>query len=196
MVVVAKFTGLYDRDELVLHKTTLDEAPALFNLATLYALLVYVGERVLVNGELGQGQGLGLWGILFITSVGGRALARLVARARCPEERCLVIGATAASLQLARKLHCRRELNAAVIGRVSLDATDPAAPVLGSLDELEHLIEEHEIDRVIVAPQGTDSEPMLDTVQRVKSLGVQVSLVAACCSRSSDPRSTSTTSTA
>ena len=28
VVVVAKFTGLYDRDELVLNKTTLDEAPA------------------------------------------------------------------------------------------------------------------------------------------------------------------------
>src|SRR5215208_4206095 len=31
VVLVAKFTGLYDRDELVLNKTTLDEAPALFS---------------------------------------------------------------------------------------------------------------------------------------------------------------------
>ena len=104
VVLVAKFTGLYDRDELVLNKTTLDEAPALFSLATLYTLLIFLGEDVLVNGILGQSQVLGLWGILFLTSVGGRALARRFARSQTAEERCLVIGASAASLQFANKL--------------------------------------------------------------------------------------------
>src|SRR5580692_12927314 len=37
LVVCAKLTGLYDRDEALLRKTTLDEAPKLFQLATLCA---------------------------------------------------------------------------------------------------------------------------------------------------------------
>ena len=35
LLVAAKITGLYDRDETLLRKTTLDEAPKLFQLATL-----------------------------------------------------------------------------------------------------------------------------------------------------------------
>jgi hypothetical protein len=35
LLVVAKVLGLYDRDETLLRKTTLDEAPKLFQLATL-----------------------------------------------------------------------------------------------------------------------------------------------------------------
>ena len=177
VVLVAKFTGLYDRDELVLNKTTLDEAPALFNLATLYTLLVFLAQDFLITGSLGQTQALGLWAILFVTSVGGRALARKVARSRSAEERCLVIGRSEASLQLANKLEHCRELNAKVIGRVALDLEDYGGPVLGALDELERVIDVHRIDRVIVAPEGTDSEAMLATIQRVKSLGVQVSLL-------------------
>ncbi len=177
VVLVAKFTGLYDRDELVLNKTTLDEAPALFSLATLYTLLIFLGEDFLVNGSLGQSQVLGLWCILFLTSVGGRTLARKIARHQSAEERCLVIGASAASLQFATKLHHRQELKATVIGRVPLDPEDYDGTILGALDDIERIIEVYEVDRVIVAPQGTDSEVMLATIQRVKSLGVQVSLL-------------------
>jgi len=177
VIVVAKFTGLYDRDELVLNKTTLDEAPALFSLATLYALLIFLGEDMLVNGSLSQSQVLGLWCILFLTSIGGRTLARRFARHRTAMERCVVIGASAASLQFANKLHDRHELKATVVGRVPLDPKDYDGTVLGGLADIERIIAAYEIDRVIVAPQGTDSEAMLATIQRVKSLGVQVSML-------------------
>ena len=130
-----------------------------------------------MNGSLGQSQILGLWGILFLTSVSGRAFARRFARNRSAEERCLVIGASAASLQFTNKLHHRQELKATVVGRVPLDPEDYNGTVLGALEDIERIIEVYEIDRVIVAPEGTDSEVMLATIQRVKSLGVQVSLL-------------------
>ena len=43
VLVVGKVTGLYDRDEHLIRKTTLDEVPALFWVATLYALLIWLG---------------------------------------------------------------------------------------------------------------------------------------------------------
>lgn len=39
------FLGLYDRDELVLRKSTLEEAPKLFELSTLFSLLLWIGEQ-------------------------------------------------------------------------------------------------------------------------------------------------------
>jgi hypothetical protein len=43
VVVVGKLTGIYDRDEHSLRKTTLDDLPPLFWVATLYAFLIWLG---------------------------------------------------------------------------------------------------------------------------------------------------------
>ena len=45
IVLVNKIGGLYDRDELVMNKTTLDEAPALLQISGLFTLLVVDGPR-------------------------------------------------------------------------------------------------------------------------------------------------------
>ena len=37
-VLLTKAAGLYDRDQFVLHKTTLDEAPALVAVAAIFVL--------------------------------------------------------------------------------------------------------------------------------------------------------------
>ncbi len=50
IVVCAKMTGLYDRDEALLRKTTLDEAPQLFQLATLCALVAWLAGGLFVHG--------------------------------------------------------------------------------------------------------------------------------------------------
>ena len=42
LLIGAKLFGLYDRDETLLRKTTLDEAPKLFQVATLCALLAWL----------------------------------------------------------------------------------------------------------------------------------------------------------
>ncbi len=46
VVLMSKIGGLYDRDDLLLRKTTLEEVPALFRLATLYALVIWLLESV------------------------------------------------------------------------------------------------------------------------------------------------------
>ena len=42
VVLISKVDGLYDRDDLMLRKTTLDEVPKLFRLATLFALVIWL----------------------------------------------------------------------------------------------------------------------------------------------------------
>ena len=65
VVLVSKMIGLYDRDENLLHKTTLDEVPAIFQVATLYTLLLLLLENAFVQGHLGHTQLLVLWFLLF-----------------------------------------------------------------------------------------------------------------------------------
>jgi hypothetical protein len=96
VILVSKIVGLYDRDELVVRKTTLDEAPALFQLATVYTLLIWLAEDQLVNGMVGRRDILLLWGTLFVGFITARALARVLARRFAPSERCAVIGDRAA----------------------------------------------------------------------------------------------------
>ena len=57
VLLVSKTLGLYDRDEHVLKKTTLDEAPALFQVATLYAFVIWLCESWFVQRRAGPRPG-------------------------------------------------------------------------------------------------------------------------------------------
>ena len=51
LLLGAKVMGLYDRDDVLLHKTTLDEAPKLFQVATLGALVAWLAGGFVINGD-------------------------------------------------------------------------------------------------------------------------------------------------
>ena len=82
VVPISKVIGLYDRDDLVLRKSTLDESPALFQLATLYALGFWLLAGTLVRGRAGQRPGPRACGaLLFAFALVGRWVARKAADA-------------------------------------------------------------------------------------------------------------------
>src|SRR4051794_7687768 len=188
VVVVGKVIGLYDRDEHVIRKTTLEEAPALFQVATLYTLLIWLGEDVLVRethtavgvGPLGNNQVLGLWASIFFFMLAARATVREVIGRSIPPERCLVLGGREPAAQVSRKFDSAQSVDAMVVGRVPLEGDDrngDGPSVLGGLSQLEELIRNHHVDRVIIAPTRSDSEQLLDAIRLVKALGVKVSVL-------------------
>src|SRR5690242_11069812 len=61
LLIGAKLLGLYDRDATLLRKSTLDEAPKLFQLATLCTLLALLAGRLIVAGTLDRKEALLLW---------------------------------------------------------------------------------------------------------------------------------------
>ena len=73
--LLAKMGGLYDRDQYVLHKTTLDEGPVLLAVAAIFSLVI---EGVQAIQFTGRSQPLLLWGMLTAALVISRALARFV----------------------------------------------------------------------------------------------------------------------
>jgi exopolysaccharide biosynthesis polyprenyl glycosylphosphotransferase len=173
-VVVSKVIGLYDRDELLLHKTTLDEVPALVQVATVYAFLAWLFAPLLIAGTLGRGQALALWFLLVFASVCGRGAARALARRMAPVERCLLVGGAAAARSLMRELEDHGGMRAELVGRVELDAHGDIA---GSLRRLERALRHDDIHRVVLAPRTADSDSVLDAIQLSKGMGAKVSLL-------------------
>ena len=179
VVLVSKAVGLYDRDELLLRKATLDEAPALFRVATLYTFVVWLSEGFFIDGVFGRDQLLALWVLLFGFMLVTRAAARSVARALTSDERCVVMGSAESAALVQRKLHDTGAVKARVVGRIPI-GDEPAAggdlPVLGPMERMKPLLSEHEVDRVIVAPGG-DSERTLEAMRTVKACGVKTSVL-------------------
>ena len=180
VVLVSKAIRLYDRDEYLLGKTTLDEAPTIFQLATLYALLVWLAGDGMVEGFLGRDQVLGLWGLFFVLMLASRSCARRIARASTATERCLVVGDPRAADRLQNTFDTRACFNGSVVGRVSLPherRRSARTPEVGHVDTLGLALAEHDVHRVIIAPLTADSEEILHAVRLVKSMGIKVSVL-------------------
>jgi exopolysaccharide biosynthesis polyprenyl glycosylphosphotransferase len=178
--VVGKLTGIYDRDEHLLRKTTLDEVPALFWVATLYTLVIWLGGDVIVEGVFGRDQAVGVWALLFASLLSTRAFARYLARAASEEERCLVLGDAGPAAWIARRFSDTPGMKARVVGRVPLEpelSSTNGLPVLGDVGELRSLLDQQRVERAIIVPRSEVSNDLLNMIRRLKALGLRVSVL-------------------
>jgi exopolysaccharide biosynthesis polyprenyl glycosylphosphotransferase len=170
IVIVSKICGLYDRDDLVLKKTTLDEAPRLLELSAVFTLLAWLFHDGLTSVVLGAGDIMLIWGGTFVMLLGLRGLARWVVRRVTAPERCLVVGPAESIALIRDKLQAGR-VNAVAVASVAVD-DDLTTSV--ALDEL---ILRHDVHRVVIAPAGAQSDETLDLIRVAKHAGVRVSVL-------------------
>jgi|SRR6478672_2756610 exopolysaccharide biosynthesis polyprenyl glycosylphosphotransferase len=175
VVVVFKVAGLYDRDELRLVRSTLDEAPLLVQLTGLYTLTVTILQPLLLNaGSLGHEQIAALWAVTFAAILFARMAARSVAGRTTSVERCLVIGDACRTDRIRDKLASSRA-RAAVVATLPL-ADDEMAPV-SDPQTLRSLVSELHVHRVIIAPTTTDESDVVELIRVAKATGVRVSVL-------------------
>jgi exopolysaccharide biosynthesis polyprenyl glycosylphosphotransferase len=173
--LLAKMAGLYDRDQFVLHKTTLDEVPQLVATAAIFALAV---EGIQAIQYTGGSHPLPLWAILTATMVVTRGAARFVVVRITPSERVLVVGDAATTAVIRRKLNADPSLNATVVGRVGGAPSDERPEkLLGTIDELPAVVERHAIERVVVAPLEEGGGDVVDIVRLATACGVRVAVL-------------------
>ena len=181
VLVGAKVAGLYDRDEALLHKTTLDEAPKLFQVAAVGALCTWLaGGFIVAGGTLTRAEALGLWVLLFVLLVMARGSARAFALRAAPAERCLFIGDQAAAETIRSKFADNPGLKAELVG-----ALDPAAAPAWSSDgasaarlgEIRDLARSLDVQRAVVTPDSFEPEMMLDMICTLGAIGVKVSVL-------------------
>ncbi|HTU79277.1 MAG TPA: sugar transferase [Solirubrobacteraceae bacterium] len=179
LVVCAKLTGLYDRDETLLRKTTLDEAPRLFQLATLCALVTWLLGGLITHRPLDRHEALFLWLALAFGLVAARAGARALALRLAPAERCLFIGDQVSAQTIRSKLS-HGGVKAEMVAHLDLDkvsswSTDSFSEV--RLAEIRDLAQTLDVHRAIVAPRSVDGGEMLNLVRTLKAVGVRVSVL-------------------
>lgn len=180
LVVCAKLTGLYDRDETLLRKTTLDEAPKLFQLATLCALVAWLTGGLITHRALDRHEALFLWLALAVGLVLARAVSRAVALRMAPAERCLFIGDEMSAGTIRSKLTGHGGVKAEVVAHLDLDkaaswSTDSFSEA--RLAEIRDLAQTLDVHRAIIAPRSVDGGEMLNLVRTLKAVGVRVSVL-------------------
>jgi exopolysaccharide biosynthesis polyprenyl glycosylphosphotransferase len=168
-VLLAKVHGLYDRDDLLVRKSTIEELPRLFQHATVATLLLVLVDEPLKIGQTTDKQAALLLALLLSLALVGRMLARRLAGRFSPPERCLVLG----DAQFAAELRGRTE------GRPGIQVLG-AAPVeeLRDFHDLCHVIDEFGAERVIIVQSSEiPQQQTLELVRVAKIAGVRVSLM-------------------
>src|SRR5204863_6313082 len=117
---MGKVAWLYDRDENLLSKTTLDELPALFHVLTVLTVLLWLFEPAFFLAGIGRPAIAAFWILLFVTASLARACARRFVLSRTVVERCLVLGDRATARQLAAKLRESPVAGAEIVGYIPL----------------------------------------------------------------------------
>jgi exopolysaccharide biosynthesis polyprenyl glycosylphosphotransferase len=165
----AKVQGLYDRDELIVRKETLDELPRLANLVMLFVLVVWFARHWIGEGNPGTKTLLALWIVLFLAVAAARTAARWIAGKIAPGERCFLIGDERVLERLRVKLS--HHDGAALVGYV------PADEIEVSEQALSGIAERFSAHRIIIASGHVLSEERtLDLVRAAKATGLRVSL--------------------
>ncbi len=171
VVAAAKVTGLYDRDELVLRKTTVDELPRLFQLATLTTFVFWLLSDHALRGTLGQGQAMALWAVLTVGMALSRAVARRAAGRLSSVERVMVFGDAVVLERLREKLDAD--------SRIELVGSVPFEHVVDNLVEMRNHAHRLGAHRLIVAPgDGAIASPeTVQVIRAAKRTGLRVSLL-------------------
>ena len=172
MVIVAKVCGLYERDDLVLKKTTLDEVPRLLQLAAVYTLLLWLVHAGWTTVVLEARDVVGVLAVTFVLLVLLRGAARAFAGHVSVAERCLIVGERGSIDAVAHKLDDGR-VNAEVVASLALDGPRAEDGIVAAFEEL---VRSHDIGRVILVPSAA-SDATLALIRSAKHAGVRVSLV-------------------
>ena len=172
VVLVCKAIGLYDREELLIGKSTLTEAPALFQLATLYTLLV-VTVASADSSPLPAAGIFGLWALLFVSSLLFRSTARQLVRSRTRPERCLILGSQDQADRVRAKFNAYDSIHAEVVAYLPFGEFELARP---RQTDFACYVIERDIHRVIVA-QSDAPDRVLESVRYFKEYGLKVSVL-------------------
>lgn len=183
LLIAAKLLGLYDRDETLLRKSTLDEAPKLFQLATLCTLVALLAGRLVVAGTLDRKEALFMWVALAALLLLTRTTARVIALWIGPSERCLFIGDERSAEVIAAKLEGHGGIKAKIVAHLELGQVAPwssegfSAP---RLKEIADLAQTLDVQRAIIAPgwnASADANETVNLVRTLKAVDIRVSVL-------------------
>jgi exopolysaccharide biosynthesis polyprenyl glycosylphosphotransferase len=182
-VLLFRLHGLYDRDEERTDHSTVDDVVGVFQALTLgsWSFLVLATLLEAPHPPLGRLVVFWLLAVVLVSllRMAARALAR---RTRWYTQTVVIVGSGRVARALATKILKHPEYGLEVVGFVDHDegaVVGGVGPVslLGSTDDLARLVEEHDVDRVIVAFSTDPHEQTLDLIRSLQHRNVQIDIV-------------------
>jgi len=182
MIVVFKIYGLYDRDMKRIGYSTVEDLPRLFHATIVGTLLLWLYSRStpLHRLDLDEVLAFGLLAVLLSTSA--RTAVRSSQSRLLGWEPTVLIGGGKLADVLTTKLTGNPTYSANLIGtivdRERFSAAEHSLPVLGSTDQLETIIRQHGVRRVIISSSDTDDQVQLEALLRLcRELRLKFSLL-------------------
>jgi exopolysaccharide biosynthesis polyprenyl glycosylphosphotransferase len=169
-----KLAGLYDREELRLAPSTLDEAPRLLQQTGLAALGIAVLQPAVLPHGLVGARIAALWMASFLAIAAGRVLARWMTGHIRPVERCMILGDVDQARRIRERL-AESRARARVIACVPYCGRD--LEELGATAIIDEVVRDLRVDRVIIIPAVDDSAGGVDLIRIAKTIGVKVSVL-------------------
>ena len=177
-------TGSYGLTRLAVH----EQLARVVGVSAVALMALGAGARLLPVDAVGGDAAIDFWVLAAALLSTGRGVvhgARYVARVRggagAPT---LIVGAGVVGRRVARRLLDRPQHGLLPIGFLDKEPLDPARgdqgvrlPVLGASWDLEAVIAEHGVRRVVIAFSTAPHEVLLDIVRRCWAQGVEVMLV-------------------
>ncbi|MGZ6569325.1 MAG: exopolysaccharide biosynthesis polyprenyl glycosylphosphotransferase, partial [Solirubrobacteraceae bacterium] len=177
VLLLFKVAGLYDRDDLRLVHSTLDELPLLLQLTGVFSLSVAIAQTIVIRNTLMADQIAALWLASFVAIFAGRMFVRMLAERASAPERCLVIGEPACVDRIREKLAGSRTNAVVVAALPQLDDEADEIDWLAMHGLLKSVIRESNVHRIIIAPTATDTGGVANLIRIAKAVGAQVSVL-------------------
>ena len=174
--------GLYRRDEQRASLTVTDDIVPVVVIVSIAEWAIVVAAT-LTSANLPMSLLVGLWTASIVLVLVGRMVARAVVRQRAHYvQNTLIVGAGDIGQLLGRKLVQHPELGLRLVGFVD---EDPKAmrkdlagtAVLGAPSDLQRLVVEHNVQRIVIAFSNEPHYRQLELVHALRALDVQVDLV-------------------
>ena len=183
-IVIAKFEGLYDADHPRIWHLTTDEVPGIFHWVTLSVAAGLVLIRALPEETIR----LDSSAALYVTALTGafvlRSVARAIWRKRVPPERALVMGHGKLADAVSRKLALEPGHHLSVVeyssnqnGNGNGGAHREFKLEELTREDLEYLLSETGIERVVLAVPELDEATLARVVASCRATGVKLSVM-------------------
>ena len=175
-------SGLYRRDERRADLTVTDDVIPIVVTVSLAQWAVLVASN-LTGADIPVTLLVGLWFAAICFLVVGRTIARTHARGEAKYiQNTLIVGAGDVGQLLGRKLAHHPELGIRLVGFVDDDPRSmrrdlAEVPVLGTPAEIGALVEQHDVQRIVIAFSKEGHGRQLELVHALRNLDVQIDVV-------------------
>ncbi|MBA2361042.1 MAG: sugar transferase, partial [Actinobacteria bacterium] len=182
-ILLMKLEGLYDRDEERTDHSTVDEITNVFKVMTIGTWVFFVFVQATNAFVLPLDRLVLFW----LCAIVGIPAIRAVTRGACRRsvayiQNAVIVGTGPVGVLVAQKLLSRPGYGINLVGFVDSSpmpnvGSIEGVPILGSSDQLEEVVADLNVERVIVAFTPESHEHTLDVIRTVRDLEIQVDII-------------------